>query len=117
MLIVNHMVFAQVMSGDSILKDGNLLLESYGIDLDKMNVSDRLGVMRTAADQLVFHINGEPQGVAATGLPKTVFALVNLYGKCVQVSMYPDRGVASCGSASAVSNATKLSTNVSSVTR
>lgn len=89
-----------VMSGNSILRDGNLLHESYGIDLDKMNVADRIGVMRTSAAELVFHINGEPQGTAAVGLPRTVFALVNLYGKCVQVSICPG------GDATAVSTRT-----------
>lgn len=89
------------MSGNSILKDGNLLLDSYGIDLDRMNVADRIGVMRTTADELVFYINGERQGIAAAGLPKTVYALVNLYGKCVQVSIYPGE----CNSSSAMVSA------------
>lgn len=77
------------MSGISVLKDGNSLFEYYGTDLDKLNVGDRIGVMRTAQDKLIFYINGESQGVAATNIPKTVYALVNLYGKCVQVSIYP----------------------------
>lgn len=94
----------QVMSGNSILKDGNLLLDSYGIDLDKMNVADRIGVMRTTADELVFYINGEHQGTAATGLPKTVYALVNLYGKCVQVSIYPGECNGSSGASVVLSN-------------
>lgn len=77
------------MSGSSVLKDGNLLVECYGTDLDKLNVADRIGVMRTSNGELIFFINGEAQGEAATGIPKTVYALVNLYGKCVQVSIYP----------------------------
>lgn len=77
------------MSGNSVLKDGNLLLECYGTDLDKLNVSDRIGVVRTSKGELVFYINGEAQGEAATNIPKNVYGLVNLYGKCVQVSIYP----------------------------
>lgn len=77
------------MSGISVLKDGNSLFEYYGTDLDKLNVGDRIGVMRTKKDELIFYINGESQGVAATNIPKIVYALVNLYGKCVQVSIYP----------------------------
>lgn len=77
------------MSGNSVLKDGNLLLECYGSDLDKLNVADRIGVMRTSSDELKFFINGESQGEAATGMPKTIYAVVNLYGKCVQVSVHP----------------------------
>lgn len=38
----------QVMSGNSILKDGIALKEFYGRDLDKLNEGDRLGVMRTS---------------------------------------------------------------------
>lgn len=77
------------MSGNSILKDGNLLVECYGTDLDKLTVSDRIGVMRTSKGELMLYINGEAQGEAATNIPKNVYGLVNLYGKCVQVSIYP----------------------------
>lgn len=83
------------MSGNSVLKDGNLLVECYGTDLDKLNVSDRIGVMRTSHGELMFYINGEAQGEAATGIPKHVYGLVNLYGKCVQVSLYPPEEVVS----------------------
>ncbi|XP_062535217.1 neuralized-like protein 4 [Armigeres subalbatus] len=78
-----------VMSGISVLKDGVSLLEYYGSDLDKLGEGDRVGVVRTAQDKLVFYVNGESQGVAAVDIPKNVYALVNLYGKCVQVSICP----------------------------
>lgn len=77
------------MSGISVLKDGNSLVEYYGTNLDKLNEGERVGVMRTAQNELIIYINGEPQGVAATNIPKQVHALVNLYGKCVQVSVFP----------------------------
>lgn len=91
----------QVMSGISVLKDGNSLVEYYGTDLDKLNVGDRIGVQRTAQDELIFYINGESQGVAATNIPKCVYALVNLYGKCVQVSIYPPAVTGSSSAAAA----------------
>lgn len=78
------------MSGISVLKDGNSLVEYYGTDLDKLNVGDRIGVLRTSQNELIFYINGEPQGIAATNMPKVVYGLVNLYGKCVQVSIFPN---------------------------
>ncbi|KAJ6638138.1 Neuralized-like protein 4, partial [Pseudolycoriella hygida] len=78
-----------LMAGISILKDGSSLVEAYGIDLDKMKEGDRIGVMRTAQGDLIIYINGESQGIAANNIPKSVHALVNLYGKCVQVSVYP----------------------------
>lgn len=79
----------QLMAGISVLKDGSSLVEAYGMDLDKLKEGDRVGVMRTSQGDLIFYINGESQGIAANNIPKPVYALVNLYGKCVQVSMFP----------------------------
>lgn len=78
-----------VMSGISVLKDGTSLVEYYGTDLDKLREGDRVGVVRTTQNELVFYINGESQGPAATGVPSVLYALVNIYGKCVQVSVCP----------------------------
>lgn len=75
------------MSGISVLKDGQSLLEYYGNDLDKLAEGDSVGVMRSSKGELVFFINGESQGVAAQNIPKSVFALVNLYGKCGMVTI------------------------------
>lgn len=77
------------MAGISILKDGSSLVEAYGMDLDKLKEGDRVGVMRTSQSDLIFFINGESQGIAANNIPKPVHALINLYGKCVQVSTFP----------------------------
>lgn len=38
-------------------------------------------------NELIFYVNGEPQGIAATNIPSRVFAVVDLYGKCAQVSI------------------------------
>lgn len=84
-----------IMSGISVLKDGNSLVEYYGADLDKLEEGDRVGVCRTAQSELIFYINGESQGVAAINIPKHVFALVNLYGKCGQVSILPSDSLVS----------------------
>lgn len=78
------------MSGISILKDGNSLMECYGKDLDKLSEGDRVGVMRTVRGELIFFINGESQGIAAREIPRNVYALVNLYGKCGQVTTVAD---------------------------
>jgi neuralized-like protein 4 len=37
--------------------------------------------------ELVFYINGVSQGVAADDLPARVFAVIDLYGKCAQVTI------------------------------
>ena len=36
---------------------------------------------------LVFYVNGESQGVAVENVPPVLYAVVDLYGKCVQVSI------------------------------
>ncbi|KAG5890383.1 hypothetical protein JTB14_029747 [Gonioctena quinquepunctata] len=76
-----------IMSGTSVFKNGVCLVEGYGIDLDKLNQDDRIGLMRTSEGDLIFYINGESQGVGAEDLPSVVYAIVDLYGKCVQVSI------------------------------
>ncbi|KAJ9573968.1 hypothetical protein L9F63_008658, partial [Diploptera punctata] len=76
-----------IMSGISILKDGRSVVEVYGVDLDKLKEGDRVGVMRTSEGELVFYVNGVSQGVAADDLPSRVYAVVDLYGKCAQVTI------------------------------
>ncbi|XP_060517593.1 neuralized-like protein 4 isoform X2 [Cylas formicarius] len=76
-----------ILSGTSVFKNGNCLVENYGPDLDKINQNDRIGLVRTSEGDLIFYINGESQGVAVEGLPNSVYAIVDLYGKCVQVSI------------------------------
>ncbi|KAJ8401740.1 hypothetical protein AAFF_G00377110 [Aldrovandia affinis] len=46
-------------------------------------------MVRSAAGDLHYYINGVDQGVACSGLPsgKEVFAVIDLYGQCVQVSI------------------------------
>uniref|UniRef100_W8BLA2 Neuralized-like protein 4 n=1 Tax=Ceratitis capitata TaxID=7213 RepID=W8BLA2_CERCA len=78
-----------VMSGIDVRKDGVCLIEFYGTDLESLGERDRVGVMRTSHNELVFFVNGESQGVAARNMPKTLWALVDLYGRCVQVSLWP----------------------------
>lgn len=36
------------MSGTSVYRNGVCLVEGYGIDLDKLNQDDRIGLMRTS---------------------------------------------------------------------
>jgi neuralized-like protein 4 len=35
----------------------------------------------------MFYVNGQSQGVAAVGLPLQLYAVVDMYGKCAQVSI------------------------------
>ncbi|XP_012868581.1 PREDICTED: neuralized-like protein 4, partial [Dipodomys ordii] len=78
-----------VVSGCSVLKDGRSVLEEYGQDLDQLGEGDRVGVERTVAGELRLWVNGRDCGVAATGLPARVWAVVDLYGKCTQITVLP----------------------------
>jgi neuralized-like protein 4 len=42
---------------------------------------------RVLQGELVFYINGVSQGVAADNLPARIFGVVDLYGKCAQVTI------------------------------
>lgn len=64
-----------------------LFISFVGADLDKLEEGDRVGVCRTGQGDLIFYVNGDSQGLAAKNIPKNVYALVNLYGKCGQVSI------------------------------
>jgi Neuralized len=72
------------------IKDGRSINENYGTDLDKLEEGDRVGVLRTGLGDLIFFVNGIAQGVAASGLPPRVYAVIDMYGKCAQVSLMTD---------------------------
>ncbi|KAH1187934.1 hypothetical protein KIL84_015134 [Mauremys mutica] len=78
-----------MLSGTAIMQDGNTMRNNYGCDLDSLTTGSRIGMMRTAKGDLHYFINGVDQGVACSGLPpaKEVYAVVDLYGQCVQVSI------------------------------
>ncbi|XP_077998138.1 neuralized-like protein 4 [Glandiceps talaboti] len=78
---------AWIMSGCSILRDGRSTLDEYGFDLDQLNQGDRVGLQRTSAGDLHIYINGIDQGCAAKDLPNVVYAVIDMYGKCAQVSI------------------------------
>ncbi|XP_034839202.1 neuralized-like protein 4 isoform X1 [Maniola hyperantus] len=84
---------AWIMSGSSIVKDGVTLINSYGPELDTLREGDTLGVMRTCKGELMFYINGRCLGAAARELPTRLFAVIDLYGQCVQVSISHTNGM------------------------
>ncbi|KAM6228578.1 neuralized-like protein 4, partial [Spheniscus humboldti] len=78
-----------VVSGCSVLRDGRSLREDFGPDLDALGEGDRVGVQATPGGELRLWVNGRDWGVAAAGLPPRVWAVVDLYGKCTQVTVVP----------------------------
>lgn len=77
-----------IMSGMSVLRDGSSFLDDYGRDLDELKEGDRVGVQRTVTGSLHFFVNGADLGVAATNIPQTVYAVIDLYGRCAEISIY-----------------------------
>lgn len=75
------------MSGTSILEDGKSYLEDYGHDLDELSEGDSVGVMRSSNGELHFFVNGIDQGVSAHHVTGTVYAVIDMYGKCAQVTI------------------------------
>lgn len=90
------------------MKDGQCILECYGISLDVLNEGDRVGILRTPQGELIFSVNGEPKGIAAVGIAKPIWAVVSLYGKCTQVSICSDDQGASCVTAAAAAAAVAM---------
>ncbi|XP_010572600.1 PREDICTED: neuralized-like protein 4, partial [Haliaeetus leucocephalus] len=94
-----------VVSGCSVLRDGRSLREDFGPDLDALGEGDRVGVQATPAGELRLWVNGRDWGVAAAGLPPRVWAVVDLYGKCTQVTVVPpEMGAAWAGPGAPLSN-------------
>ncbi|CAM9861420.1 unnamed protein product [Lampetra fluviatilis] len=82
-----------MLSGTAIMRDGNTVCNSYGSDLDRLGFGSRIGMLRSRHGALHYFINGVDQGPAATGLPAEVYAVVDLYGQCAQVSVTASSGV------------------------
>ncbi|XP_071988377.1 neuralized-like protein 4, partial [Engystomops pustulosus] len=76
-----------IVSGCSVLEDGRSILEEYGQDLDQLGEGDRVGIQRTPSGELHLWVNGRDCGAAAPGIPPEVWAVVDLYGKCTQITV------------------------------
>lgn len=76
-----------IVSGCSVLRDGRSVLEEYGRDLDQLAEGDRVGIQRSSRGDLHLWVNGQDCGAAASGLPPKLWAVVDLYGKCTQVTV------------------------------
>ncbi|XP_076684468.1 neuralized E3 ubiquitin protein ligase 4 [Andrena cerasifolii] len=76
-----------IMANSCIVHDGVRMVEMYGMDLSALKEGSTLGVVRTRNHELIFYINGYSQGVAVTNIPDRIFAVIDMYGDCVQVTM------------------------------
>lgn len=59
----------------------------YGAHLENLRNNSTVGLLIDEDCCLHLYINGVDQGIAATDLPATVYAVVDLYGQCEQISI------------------------------
>lgn len=76
-----------MLSGSSVMENGNTIKSSYPFDLDSLVSGVRIGVMRSADKTLEFYRDGVGQGAACTVPHGNVYAVVDLYGQCAQISI------------------------------
>ena len=63
------------------------MIDQYGQNLDRLQIGDRVGVMRKENSTLHFYVNGLDQGVAANGVPDRVYGVIDLYGQAAQATI------------------------------
>ena len=58
----------------------------YGRDIESLDIGDTVGIA-CVGRKLKFYINGSDQGTAEDNLPPVVYPMVDVYGRCAQVSI------------------------------
>ena len=76
-----------MLSGSSVMMNGITIKNNYACDLDSLVKGTRIGMMRHADATLHYYINGIDQGVACTNIPEGLWAVIDLYGQCSQVTL------------------------------
>ena len=76
-----------MMTGNGVMRNGTTIIDEYGTNLDRLQVRDRVGVVRKEDSTLHFLVNGLDQGVAANDIPENVYGVVDLYGQAAQVTI------------------------------
>lgn len=84
-----------MMTGNGVMHNGTTVIEQYGQNLDRLQVGDRVGVVRRDDGTLHFWVNGVDQGAAAKNVPERVHGVIDLYGQAAQVSIVD---TSECGS-------------------
>jgi len=76
-----------MLSGSAIMQDGSTIRNGYPLDLDTLVTGSRIGMMRAADGSLHYYLDGIDQGVACSDIPTGVYAVIDLYGQCAQVTI------------------------------
>ena len=82
-----------MLSGSAVMQDGQTIRNGFSCDLDSLTVGSRLGMMRHLDGSLHYTINGQDQGMACENVPPNVYAVIDLYGQCAQVSVVHHLGL------------------------
>lgn len=63
--------------------------KEYSFSIHSLKVNDFLGVQVLSTGDLIYYVNGVPQGIAISGIPvkKDIFAVFDVYGRTKQVSL------------------------------
>jgi len=75
-----------IMHGTALVKHGRQRQNDYGHDIESLDIGDAVGIARVGKT-LKFYVNGIDQGTAEDNLPPVVYPIVDLYGKCTQISI------------------------------
>ena len=75
-----------IMYGSTFSKHDGQEITNNGRDLDSLDIGDTVGIARVGR-KLKFYVNGSDQGTAEDNLPPVVYPMVDIYGKCTQVSV------------------------------
>jgi len=69
------------------MQDGMAIKYNYLLDLDKIKVGSVVGLMRYNDGSLHYFLDGNDQGTACTNVPTNVYPIIDIYGRCTQVSI------------------------------
>ena len=63
--------------------------KEYSFSIHSLKVNDVLGLQVLNTGDLIYYVNGAPQGIAISGIPvkKDIFAVFDVYGRTKQVSL------------------------------
>jgi len=76
-----------MMTGNGVMPNGTTIIEQYGQNLDRLQVGDRVGVVRRDDGTLQFFVNGMDQEAAAEKVPEKVYEVIDLYRQAAQASI------------------------------
>lgn len=75
-----------MISGTTLMYNGVTVRNDLPFDLDTLTAGCKIGVMRNG-DYVHFYINGVDQGPAHECKVQNIYAVIDLYGQCGQVSI------------------------------